>query len=123
MVIWTITSLLSACAGAPADKIDTVSHLVEKVDALTQDAIRQKDIEKVRDVWSQISELSVSLGDHGYDDEAEAVEQLAATYMYLIDYMQTGQAESFIQFETGYSAALSYLKEAADGYDSVRRLD
>jgi purine-nucleoside phosphorylase len=114
MVIWAITSLLAACTGAPADKIETVSHLVEKVDVLTQDAIQQRDIERIRDLWSQISELGVSLEDHGYYDEAEAVEQLAATYMYLIDYMQTGKSESLIQFETGYSAALYALKNVAD---------
>jgi hypothetical protein len=116
MVVWAMASLLTACMGVPADKIETVSQVIEKVDGLTQNAIQQGDIKKLRDIWSQVSELGVSLEDHGYDEEAGAVERLAATYMHLIDYMQTGEADSLAQFEAGYSAALDYLKETAETF-------
>ena len=113
--------LLTGCTTFSFDKTEKIPELLEKANTLTQNAIQQKDIEKVRDIWSQISELGIKLEENGQSEIALQVNQLAATYIHLIDYLKTGNNDSYKQFNTGYLEALDSLKEALP--DFLKTLD
>ena len=94
-----------------------VNDFIEQKVSDTLLAMENRDVELVRDIWSDLSELSLSLE----EDEALSaqVAALALSYEQLIAYCDTGNEEDLNQFKSDFKTAAEGLKEILieEGYD------
>ena len=94
-----------------------VNDFIEQKVSDTLLAMENRDVELVRDIWSDLSELSLSLE----EDEALSaqVAALALSYEKLIAYCDIGNEEDLNQFKSDFKTAAEGLKEIMieEGYD------
>ena len=113
--------LMLSLIGSGCDKgsvqESTVNDFIDSKVNDTLIAVEKRDVELVRDIWSDLSELSLSLEE---DEELSAqVAALALSYEKLISYCDTGKEEDLKQFKSEFKTAAEELKEVLieEGYD------
>lgn len=92
-------------------KEELLPDLVDDFKEETDLAIKNKDIELAREVWSDITEYSVIAKQDGDEDISEKLENLASSYVKLIDYCENNDEDSLNEFNDDYDVALEFLKE------------
>lgn len=112
LLLFLLTSLLlTGCNGHNLHNAEFVENLVDRAIKVTEKAIETKDVELARQIWGQISQYGVKADEMGKKELAEAVGQLASTYVYLIEYLESGDEEQLALFQERFVMATNQLKE------------
>ena len=117
ITILLILSLLGTGCEKGSVQESAVNDLIDQKVNDTLLAMEKRDVDLVRDIWSDLSELSLSLED---DEELSGqIAALALSYEKLIAYCDTGKEEDLVQFKADFKTAAEGLKEVliAEGYD------
>lgn len=108
IVIFLLVSILAGCTSKNTIDKDKLDSMVEDLVNETNLAIANEDIKKARQVWSEVTELSIKAKD--YKEISEAIEKLSTNYVKLITYLETGEDYLLNDFRKEFSIALEELK-------------
>lgn len=89
---------------------EMVPKIIDKTVEVTEKAIEEKNLKMARHVWSEISEYGVKAKEMGKEELAENLGRLASTYVYLIDYIQSGDESKLDQFRNEFQTALEPIR-------------
>lgn len=109
VLLLVVSLLVTGCNGRGGINKDRLDAMINALVTETNEAIEKKDINKARDVWSKVTELSIKAKD--YDDIAESLEQLSTNYVKLIAYLETGEAYLLRDFQKEFEISVEVLKE------------
>jgi len=112
--------MLMLGSGCESNKLSksAVNDVIDVEISDTLAAIEQKDVKMARDIWSDLSELSVSLQTTN-EDLSVKVATLALSYEQLVAYCNDGEQTHLDEFKEDFKLAAEELKAALEdaGYD------
>lgn len=105
--------------GCDKAKSSTVNDLIDSEVTATVTAINERDVKLARNIWSDLSELSVSLQKQDEDDLSADVAALALSYEDLIAYCGSGNEKDLSSFKVSFQTAAENLEPSLSeaGYD------
>ena len=105
--------------GCDKAKSSAVNDLIDREVTATVTAINERDVKLARNIWSDLSELSVSLQKQDEDDLSADVAALALSYEDLIAYCGSGNERDLSSFKASFQTAAENLAPSLSeaGYD------
>ena len=103
--------LFTACNSQSIENPDQLQKFIDKYIALTQKAVEGKDIKLAREIWSKITEYGLKAKEMDKKELADSLGKLAATYSYLVEYINTGDKTQLSLFEDNFNKAVYLLRE------------
>lgn len=114
-----VTMLLST--GCDKNKIEksAVNDFIDSKVSETITALNERDVKLARNIWSDLSELSVNLQAQDEEELSGYVAELALSYEKLISYCNDGDADYQAAFKADFKTASENLMQALEqaGYD------
>lgn len=101
----------TACEGKNLDNAEMVEKLIDDVVDTTHKAVENHDVKLARELWSKISEYGVRAREMGQKELADSLGKLASTYVYLVQYLQTGDQKQLELFEKNFDQAITGLRQ------------
>lgn len=111
LILLLFCIFLTGCESHLIENPDGLQKLIDKKVELTQKAVAEKDIRLARDIWSNISEYGIKAKELEKEELAGYLGKLAATYSYLVEYINTGDSNKLEVFQKTFDAAVQELRE------------
>jgi len=112
----------SGCRASVEVKRDVVPKIVQGVVQDTKDAIATKNVETARNVWSRVSEYSLKAQESGDKELSSALSTVAATYVNLIEFCQTGEEVSLQKFENDFIKSFEEMKKIKEIGEIIKEM-
>ena len=111
--------LLMSTGCDKAKSSSAVNDLIDSEVTATVTAINERDVKLARNIWSDLSELSVSLQKQDEDDLSADVAALALSYEDLIADCGSGNEKDLSSFKASFQTAAENLAPSLSeaGYD------
>lgn len=93
------------------DKPEQIHKELNKIVEMTDKAVQTKDMKLSREVWSKVSEYGLKANELGAEELSASLGKLASTYVYLIEYLQTGDESKLALFRDCFDQAINNLEE------------
>jgi len=112
IIIFTLLCIiLTGCNSQIINDPDQLHKLIDKNIELTQKAADEKDVKLAREIWSRISEYGIKAKEMDKKELADSLGKLAATYSYLVEYINSGDMTQLDLFREYFEKAVYGLKE------------
>ena len=128
--LWRNTALLAVLmiamlflgTGCDKNKVEksAVNDYIDSRVSGTITAMDERDVKMARNIWSDLSELSVKLKNQGEDELSDDVAALAMSYEKLVSYCNNGEEKYLTNFKADFQTASENLAPdlVAAGYDT-----
>ena len=113
-----MTVLFTGCNSQSVEKPEQMLKLLDDAVKITEKAANEKDLKLAREVWTQVSEHGVKAKELGNKELADSLGKLASTYVYLVSYIETGDALQLTNFRNGYDQAVNQLRKCVSNQQS-----
>ncbi|MBZ4654340.1 MAG: hypothetical protein JG781_1681 [Peptococcaceae bacterium] len=110
LLLFLFSFAFVGCDSQVLEKPDLMEKLINKTVETTEKAIKDKDIKLAREIWGQVSDYGLKANETGKKELSESLGKLASTYLYLVKYLETGDAAQLNQFRTDFETAIQNLK-------------
>lgn len=114
-----ISSLLVGCDKQTIDSREQLPRIINQTIELTDKTIQTRDIKTAREIWSQVSEYGLKAKELGNDELADILGQLASSYRYLVDYLQSGNEDQLKRFRLEFNSNIKKMKQYASGKTKI----
>lgn len=116
-----LVTMLFMSTGCDKNKVEksAVNDFIDSRINGTISAMDERDVKTARNIWSDLSELSVSLQNQGENELSADVAALAMSYEKLVSYCNNGDEKYLNSFKKDFQTASENLAPAlvAAGYD------
>ena len=116
-----MTAVLLLGTGCDKNKIEksAVNDFIDSRVNGTISAMDERNVKTARNIWSDLSELSVSLKNQGENELSGGVAALAMSYEKLVSYCNSGDSNDLNNFKRDFQTASENLEPVltAAGYD------
>lgn len=110
LVIIMSLGVLVGCTELPI-KRELVPKVIEKLTEDTQKAIKNKDADQLRNIWSKVSEYGVKVGKNDDKELADALGRLAACYSKAVLYVELKQNYLLDDFNVEFKSSLEAITQ------------
>lgn len=113
ILLFLFSFVLAGCDSQVLEKQELMEKLINKTVETTEKAIKDKNIKLAREIWGKLSDYGLKANETGKKELSESLGKLASTYLYLVKYLETGDASQLEQFRNEFETAVENLKSIA----------
>ena len=110
ILLFLFSFVLTGCDSQVLEKPELMEKLINNTVETTEKAIKDKNIKIAREIWGKLSDLGLKANETGKKQLSESLGKVASTYLYLVKYLETGDAAQLDQFRNEFETAVENLK-------------